>query len=205
MAKTQVDCMTFDADGERFDFCMSHRDFAILGGPPLFIPFGTDLIDALGVYENTRVAQGMKIPDDSSVIRRRSTLFSAAQSVLPTLKRDFDLLSRDYSFRLTKGEDRHKLKMTLSGFRVRELYGYVNGCPAGFCTLTLCTPSPIGIARTAELIDLRLLEAVATDDKGDLRIYRADAKFGLRDALEKLLEFLTNSRAETITIYHNGG
>ena len=120
MAKTKVDCMTLDADGVRFDFCISHRDFAILGGPPLFIPFGSDLINALGVFENTSVVRGMKIPDGSCVTRRRSTLFAAAHSVLPTLKRDFDLLSRDYSFRLTKGEDRHRLKTTLSGFRVRE-------------------------------------------------------------------------------------
>lgn len=197
--------MTLDADGVLFDFCVSHRDFAILGGPQLFVPFGADLINALGVFENTSVAQGMKIPSDSCVTRRRSTLFAAVHGVLPTLKRDFDLLSHNYSFRLTKGEDRHRLKTTLSGFRVRELFGYVDGCPAGFCTLTLSALSPSGTARTAELIDLRLLETVSTDDKGELRIYRSDADFGLRDAVEQLLDFLTTSKAEDVTIYHNGG
>lgn len=190
-------------DGKNtFDLTFSDRDFALLGGSSVFMSECAQFISALGIFENTSVAQNMKIPAGSSVRRKRGLFLLQARSALESLERDADLLAFDYSFRLTKGEDRHKLKGQLSGFKIRGLFGQVDGEPSGFCTLTLLEVSPTGRGRAVEIIDLRKCDTMETDDKGDLKIYRKEADFGWPRALRGLLEFLEASNADEILIHH---
>lgn len=186
-----------------YDLTFSNRDFALLGGSPVFMPECVEFIGALGVYENTSVAQDMKIPAGSHVRRKRGQFLLQVRSTLNFLERDADLLSFDYSFRLTKSDDCHKLTGQLGGFKIRGLFGQVDGQPSGFCTLTLVEASPTGLGRAVEYIDLRTRESMETDDKGELKIYREEAEFGWPEALRGLLEFLEGSTAKEIVIHHS--
>ncbi len=192
-----------DGNSSSYDLTFSNRDFALLGGSPVFMPECVSFIGALGVYENTSGARNMKIPAGSHVRRQRGQFLLQTRSTLNYLERDVDLLSFDYSFRLTKGDDRHKVKRSLSGFQIRGLFGEVDGQPSGFCTLTLMEASPTGLGRAVEYIDLRTRDTMETDDKGELKIYREEAEFGWPVALRGLLEFLEGSNAKEIVIHHN--
>lgn len=186
-----------------YDLTFSNRDFALLGGPSLFMPQGGQFINELGVFENTSVSQDMNIPAGSHVRRRRGNLLIHSRSTLNYIERDADLLAFDYSFRLTKGDDRHTVKGRLGGFKVRGLFGSVNGQPRGFCTLTLSETSPTGLGRDVELIDLRTRDEIATDDSGLLKIYRTEAKFGCLSSIRGMIEFLEASDADEIVIHHS--
>lgn len=199
----RMNTLKLDDGKDTFDLTFSERDFALLGGPSIFMPQGNRFIRELGVFENTSVAKDMKIPAGSYVRRRRGNLLSHARGTLKYLERDADLLAYDYSFRLTKGEDRHKLKGHLGGFNIRGLFGHVDGQPRGFCTLTLSEVSPTGIGRNVELIDLRTRREIETDDRGLLKIYRTEAEFGWLSPLCGMIEFLEASDAKEVTIHHS--
>lgn len=181
----------------------SDRDFSLLGGHPTFLKHGVEFIKMLGVYENTSVAMDMKIPPGSKVVRKRGRLQFWTQMLLHEIEECDDLLSFDYSFRLSKGEDKHRLKGQLTGFRVRGLAAQVDAQPRGFCTLTLSEISPKNHLRAVEIIDVRSRTEVETDDKGLLRIYRTPASHGWPSALSGLLEFLKSSKEDEVTVHHN--
>lgn len=179
------------------------RDFGILGGPSDFMKLGVDFIKTLGVYENTSVFMNMQVPEGSKVRRKRGYLLMLTRSLLNYMERDADLLAYDYSFRLTKGEGRHRLKGHLTGFRIRDYFGSVTAQPQGFCTLTLMESSPTGAGRTVEIIDLRNREEIPTDDKGTLKVYRKEAEFGWPESLRSLIQFLETSKEKEVVIHHS--
>ncbi|WP_207394922.1 hypothetical protein [Bremerella alba] len=198
-----MNTLKVDNGNDEYDLMFSDRDFAILGGPSMLMPEGGRFINALGVFENTSVAQNMRIPAGSHVRRRRGNLLLHARAALNYLERDADLLAYDYSFRLSKGEDRHKLKGHLGDFKIRGLFGGVDGQPRGFCTLTLSELSPNGLGRDVELIDLRKRDEMETDDCGLLKIYRTEAEFGWLSPIRGMIDFLEASDADEIVIYHS--
>lgn len=186
-----------------FALKFSNREFEILGGPPIFIPLGAAFINALGVFENTSVAMDMKIPPGSIVRRSRQGLLGIAKDILKSMQRDCDLLSYNYSFRLTKSEERHRISRQLSGFKVRGFHASVDGWPRGFCTLDLVEVAPNGIGRTVEIIDIRSRNEIETDDFGQLKVYRKDAEFRWPETLEGLIDFLQSSGGKEVTIHHS--
>jgi hypothetical protein len=191
-------------DGKKsFALQFSDRDFEILGGPTPFMELGAEFVRTLGVFENTNVSMDMKIPPGSSVRRSRQNLAVLAKGLLKLIQRDHDLLSFDYSFRLTKSDEKHRIKRQLSGFRIRSLYGCVDGWPRGFCTLTLNEVSPIGIGRTVEIIDLRNSTELETDDMGLLKVYKQEADLNWTKALQGLIDFLNQSTEKEVTIHHS--
>ena len=198
----RMNTLTIDDAVSTYGLTISDRDFALLGGPELFMPHGGLFINELGVFTNTSVAQDMKIPPGSHVRRRRGNLLIHTRNMLSCLDRDADLLKFDYAFRLTKGEDRHRLKGRLGGFKVRGLLGNVSGQPRGFCTLELSEVAPNGFGRVVEVIDLRSHEEINTDDSGTLKVYRTEAAFGWLPALRGMIEFLKASDAAEVTIHH---
>ncbi len=199
----RVNTLKIDDGCGAYDLTFSDRDFALLGGPSIFMPQGGRFINELGVFENTSVAQDMKIPAGSHVRRRRGNFLIHAKSTLNYLERDADLLAYDYSFRLAKGDDRHKLRGHLGGFKIRGLLGGVDGQPRGFCTLTLSEVSPTGLGRDVELVDLRTRSELETDDCGLLEIYRTETEFGWLSPIRGMIEFLESSDADEIVIHHS--
>ena len=189
----RMNVLKIDDGDSAYELSFSNRDFALLSGPQIYMPQGARFMSELGVFENTSVAQDMKIPAGSHVRRRRGLLLNRSRSTLNYLDRDADLLRFDYSFRLTQGDDRHKPKGHLSGFKIRGLFGHVDGQPRGFCTLTLSEVSPTGLGRTVEIIDLHGREGIEADDSGTLKVYRTEADFGWLSALRGMIEFLEAS------------
>jgi hypothetical protein len=197
-----MNTIRIEADGDFHALEFTDRDFSLLGGPELFMPKGNDFIRQLGVYENTSVAQDMKIPPGSFVRRNRFNFMIHTQELLTFVNRDADLLAVDYSFRLTGSDEKHRLKGTLTGFQVRGLSGCVDAQPHGFCTLRLSEVSPTGLGRDVELIDLRNQTDLATDNKGMLMVHRRPAPLGWPASLPTLIEFLKRHSCPDIVVHH---
>lgn len=122
------------------------------------------------------------------------------EGLLKTLESQRDLLLYDYQYEFgdTKGE-RHS--GGTSGFLVNGLQGRIRAYP-GYCDLTLCDRLPDGQARVVQIIDMRAMKRIATDNRGELRVVRRKAQTGWFDVLPSLIAWLEAQSTETVDILH---
>jgi hypothetical protein len=188
--------LRFLAGASSKEVSLTSRDFGVFAGPPLFMPGGSDLIRALGVFEDFSVDLGR--PRKPEVVRERDSLSHLLLTVVGELQQNADLLSFDYTYSFSGAPSRGA--GATSGFRAGALGGCVNTRPKGFCTVELWGVSPGGTGRLAQLIDLRQIGSLATDDWGTLRCHRRAATFELHDTLDDLHDFLSTASSSEIRV-----
>ena len=135
-----------------------------------------------GFYENFTVAGG--IPEGSHVVRPGRKLFNAAHALQHAIERDLDLLQFDYSFSIGKNRAHRGPESII----VRGRSGVVATSPNGFCYAELSVPGPKA-NRTAEIIDLRVVENLITDDSERIKVHRRPRYFGRTRFLRSLSFF----------------
>jgi hypothetical protein len=109
-----------------------------------------------------------------------------------------DLISFDYSYKF----DEVPGGGMQGGFRVRGYGGTISVRPPGYCDLILLDVGPNGRGRVIEMIDMRVLKQIQTDDKGILRVHRRKAEVGWFTELEKLLQFLRKASGDKVEVLH---
>ena len=180
----------------RLDF--THRDWGLLTGKN-FVE-GQRFIEELGVYEHITVADG--IPKGSYVIRRRFQLLEKTESLRRAIERDQDLLQYDYTFSFS-ARAKSKGSGGESGFRVRELVGYINARPHGYCWLELSQLLGPQSGRVVEWIDMRVRGSIETDELGTLEVHRKRVTPIKRlERLPPFIEFLRAHSEKQVTIEH---
>jgi succinate dehydrogenase/fumarate reductase flavoprotein subunit len=83
---------------------------------------------------------------------------------------------------------------------VRGLQGFIDVRPAGYCTLELSQASPTGQGRTVEILDLRVVKQIQTDDWGYLKIHRRKMEVDWYREMPRILEFCEHNKGETIQV-----
>jgi hypothetical protein len=176
----------------------SHR--TLIGGRDIVLLFGPLFIEGFlfssrfGFYENFSVAGG--IPDGSHVIRPGDKLFSAAYALQHAIERDIELLQFDYSFSIGNNRPRKGPQSIM----LRGRNGIVAAHPKGFCFAKLLVPGRPGW--TAELIDLRIVQDLVTDDSLPIKVHRKAATVNWPEVLPPLLEFLRPRVKKRLTVEH---
>lgn len=115
------------------------------------------------------------------------------------LTRDKDLLSYAYSYEFEQ-EKGVRDGGAQSGFQVRGLYGFIDVRPAGYCTLKLSQASPSGQGRTVEILDLRVIKQIQTDDWGYLKVRRRKMDIDWYREMPRILEFCEQNKNGTIKV-----
>jgi hypothetical protein len=147
--------------------------------------FGMDFVAGLG-----------KKPQDGILNSMRALKFQlTCKDMWSLLVRDKDLLSYAYSYEFER-EKGVKHGGGISGFKVRGFCGYVSVRPTGYCTLKLSEISPSGIGRTVEIIDLRVIRQIQTDDWGYLKVHRRKMEIDWYREMPRILEFCANKKGD---------
>jgi hypothetical protein len=168
------------------------RDIGLLFGP-LFVE-GPLFSWTFGFYENFSVAGGL--PDGSQVIRPGDKLFGAAHALQHAIERDRELLQFDYSFSVGNNRPGKGPESIL----VRGRSGIVETHPKGFCFATLVVPDRP--ESTAELIDLRVVQDLITDDSQPIKVHRKAATVSWHHVLPPLLKFIRPRAKKRLIVEH---
>jgi hypothetical protein len=152
--------------------------------------FGLDFIGGLGA------------PPPGKVLRtyERIELHGRLTILLTSLEAQRDLISHDYlyEFEATKGQRKGGGE---AGFRINGRHGLIRVHP-GFCDLTLSEIGPNGRGRTVQIVDMRAVGRIATDDRGELRVVRRKAETHWFDLLPALIGWVGAQSGETVEILH---
>ena len=182
-AEHRVELTTRDVkllDGQYFlDHPGSHRAL-----------FGVDFIGGLGALPLGKVLRTYK----------RIELHGRLTILLNSFEAQRDLISHDYlyEFEATKGQRKGGGE---AGFLVNGRRGFIRVHP-GYCDLTLSEVGPNGRSPIVQIIDMRAVGRVATDDHGELRVIRRKAETHWFDVLPELIGWVAAQSAETVEILH---
>lgn len=151
--------------------------------------FGTDFVAGL-----------FKKPQDG-VLKTISafTFCMYCKAAWVDLVRDQDLLSYSYSYKF-EHENGRTHGGGMSGFKVNEFHGSVSARPAGYCTVELMQISPSGRGRVVEIIDLRVIRQIQTDDKGYLRVQRRKMEIDWYREMPRILEFCEQNKEGDVKV-----
>jgi hypothetical protein len=180
------DSATIIRDGdETHQIRFSHRDWMLLWGPGFLEG---------PAFSNT-VAGG--IPKGSLVQRDGNTLHAAASNLLGAIKRDYDLLRYDYSYKVA---DKPKRYGGGQGIVVNGRTGVLSLRPKGYCSIEIID-SRVTPPRIAEVIDLRGKESFETDS-GNLKVYPRKAETHWLEILPPLMALLSTRLKRTLVLEH---
>jgi hypothetical protein len=179
---------------EQHRMLITDRDWGLLWGP-LFVA-GPIFSMSFGVYDNFTMSSG--VPEGSRVVRKGRNLFNAAQVLLVAIERDLDLLEFDYSYSFVNEAQRYSDGQTV---HVRGRSGILRTRPKGYCFIELGDSGPKG-GRIAELIDLRIIRELDTDDSRVIKIHRRRAKVLWLETLPQLVEFLRQRIGKELVVEH---
>ena len=150
--------------------------------------FGMDFIKGCG-----------KKPKDGLLKSMPVSLFDLyCKSVYPDLLRDQDILPYAYSYEFER-EKGIKQGGGISGFKVRELFGFIDVRPAGFCTLKLSEIAPNGVGRIVEILDMRKSPGIETD-WGNLKIHRRAMIVDWYEEMPRILKFCEQNKNGNIEV-----
>jgi len=192
------DCLQVRCGGESIYIPLKVRDVRVLDNH-WHMPLG-------GVY---RQMLGMDFfadmeapPEEVVLVTHKTTSF---QGLVTCLKNDLDqqddllLWNYSYAFSAIPGQ---RNGGSQSGFRVRGLVASISTRPSGYCDLELSAVRK-GRYVFAELIDMRVVGSIETDDLGRLKIHRRRAPLLWHQELPRLLAFLQNASGEQVEILHS--
>ncbi|MDP9174053.1 MAG: hypothetical protein M3O30_09340 [Planctomycetota bacterium] len=171
----------------------THRDWLLLSGPGF--AEGRGFNSAFGMFDNFTVARG--ITKGSQVKRDGKTLHTATASLLAGIKRDYELLRYDYSYKIADEPKRYGGSQSI---QIRGRGGILSLCPKGYCSIKILDGT-VNPPQVPELIDLRALDTVATDS-GSLKIYRHKAETHWLKTLPPLWDFLVTRLNCALIIEH---
>jgi hypothetical protein len=196
---TNVDCVQVRCGGESIYLPLRSRDFHIFdnhhywrAGWAYRKMFGMDFIRGLETA-----------PRESIVLlsHKKSELKSLVDSLRVELDEQGDLLFWDYSYEFGREPGRRNGGAE-SGFQVRGLYGFITVRPAGYCDVRL-SASRDGRCLFAELIDMRVVGRIETDNWGYLKVHRRRAELGWAQEIPRLLSFLETCPDLPVEIIHS--
>ena len=165
--------------------------------PSHFFPQGGLLLQAFGF---ARTDIGFSKPD-VGVLQSMPVAFfrSHCKTVWELLERDRELLSYSYTCQYvsTAGE---KSDASRAVFTVRGLRPALKNRPKGYCTLRLLDDSGASPGREAEVIDLRIVGKLTTDDGGYLTLRRRSMTIDWYREMPLILKFCDQCSAGDIEI-----
>lgn len=175
------------------------RSWHVLDEPDLF-PDGLQLRRAFGV----NWADGMfKKPPFGILQRLPADQFRRCCEVTwSSLLRDKELLSYSYLYEFEREKGvRHGGGMG-GGFYVRGFVGSIKATPKGYCTLRLRASLPDSFGRYpfVEVIDLRKLRRIETDDAGYIKVHRRAMTVDWYREMPRILDFCGQCGADNIEV-----
>lgn len=198
--------MTVDTPAGRVVLRYSSRDLKMLGGP--FLPEGSDLVRAAGIYDNFTVAKGQNTA--AVTTRSAAPLLAASHQLLRRLERDRSLLERDYMYVLPSVSPNAQ-GGAVSGLRLTEQWppfegevtiGVDAGRP-GQIHMTLSVRGEGDAWHDVGAIDLRHARPIATD-RGTMRIRRRGKhRIAWLEELPRLVAALPRGLNDQVTIRHH--
>lgn len=184
--------------GESHHLQLGKRDILVLSNQ-FHIPNAWVYKKALGFY----CARGMKPPpEDVVLLTHEKSEFAAHMNLLKQdLDRQDGMLGWNYAYEFGD-EPGVRNGGGWSGFRVRGLYASISTRPAGYCDLELSALRN-GKLVFAELIDMRVVGSIETDNKGYIKIHRKRVPFLWDEGLVRLLAFLRAAPGNGVDILHS--
>ena len=172
---------------------ITHRDWMLLWGPGF--SEGPAFSTAFGVFDNYTVARG--IPKDSRVERDGNTLHQATTILLAAIKRDFELLRYDYSYKIA---DDPRSYGGGQGILVGGRTGLLSLQPKGYCSITFLN-ADANTSTPEKILDLRNMN-ICTTYAGPLKVFRRKATILWLDLLPPLLTFLEFRLDHLLSVEH---
>jgi hypothetical protein len=169
--------------------------------PSHFFPQGVLLLQAFGF---TRADGGSPKPELGILQSMPVSLFRGrCKTVWELLERDRELLSYSYTCQYVSptGE---RSDASRAAFTVRGLRPALKVRPKGYCTLRLLDDSGPRPGREAEVIDLRIVGKIATDDGGCLNVRRRSMTVDWFREMPRILEFCGQNSDENIEVRRYG-
>jgi hypothetical protein len=169
--------------------------------PSHFFPQGGLLLQAFGFARGTG---GYPKPGPGLLQSMPVAAFRAnCQTVWTLLERDRELLSYSYTCQYVSpvGE---KLNATRAAYTVRGFRPSLKDRPKGYYTLRLLDDSGARPGREAEVIDLRTVGKVGTDDGGYLTLRRRSMSIDWYREMPRILEFCDQASTGIIEIRRCG-
>jgi len=162
---------------------------------PYFFRQGSLLRKAFG----TDYKPFKKKPKDNLLNSMPTSVFDLyCKSAYPDLLRDQDILPYAYSYEFERDKGK-KHGGAQAGFKVRELSGFIDVRPAGYCTLKLSNVAPNGIGRVVEIIDMRISREIDTN-WGHLKIHRRAMKVDWYRELPRILKFCEQNKEGNLEV-----
>ena len=165
--------------------------------PSHFFSQGGLLVQAFGF---ARADFGSPKPELGILQSMPVALFRAhCQTVWDLLERDRELLSHSYTCQYVSPSG-ERLDASRAVFTVRGLRPALKDRPKGYCTLRLLDDSGARPGREAEVIDLRTVGKVATDDGGHLTLRRRSMTIDWYREMPRILEFCEQNSTGDIEV-----
>ena len=188
------DSATIIRDGDNHHrLQINHRDGMLLSGPG-FVE-GPAFSNAFGFFENFTVRGG--IPKGSLVHREGHVLHTATSALLAAIKRDYELLRFDYSYKIDGHPKQFGGAQSIS---VADRHGTVSLRPKGYCAIEFLRFDG-NVHATREVLDLRTQSQWETD-QGVLKVYRRKAETHWLELLPPVLDFLAPRLNKVLSLEH---
>lgn len=188
------DSVVFRGGGDERRIVLSARDVRLLDGPRFVAEHG-HFRDVFALD----FVRGLRVPPEGQVLvtHAREALVARLSQLLEALERQRELVSYSYGFRFSE-KPAFSGGGRVSGFKVRGLHGSVSVRPAGYCDVELRD----GGFDIVELIDLRIVRCLQTDDWGALTVTRRKADVGWFAQLPAVIDWLRVEPGPDIQVLH---
>lgn len=187
--------------GKRGEIAVSinSTSWHVLDEPDLF-PEGIKLREAFGVTW----ASGLFREPPFGILRSCPGVDfqHACEMVWASLLRDKELLSYSYLYEFGREKGvRHAGGMG-GGFHIRGFVGSIKATPKGYCTLRLRASLPDANGRYpfVEILDLRKIRRIETDDAGYLKVHRRSMTVDWYGEMPRILDFCRLNNDERIEV-----
>ena len=126
---------------------------------------------------------------------------AGCETAWSALIRDRELLSYSYQYELESQKGVRQGGGQGGGFLVRGLHPSITTKPKGYCTLRLRRLKANGeFAPVEEVIDLRKVKLIQTDDVGYLKVHRRAQAIDWYREMPRILEFAGDPKAEFVEV-----
>ena len=188
------DSVAFRTGDDERRIALSIRDVRLLDGATFVARHG-QFRDLFAL----NFVRGLRVPPEGQVLAMhpREVLVTRLAQLLGALEQQRELISFSYGFRFSE-KPAFSGGGAVSGFMVRGLHGYVSARPAGYCDVKLRGRGP----EILELIDLRVVGRLQTDNWGVLTVPRRRAKVGWFAQLPVVIDWLSGLSVATVQVLH---
>ncbi len=186
-----------EAGNSLYQLRYSSRDLRFLGGP--LLPEAEDFLQALGLWDNYRVATGMNTEAWTS--RPRATLMEAATELLNKIRTDREVLGYQYQYAFP-ADGNSRASGGQAGFKVDGQDAYIDARPPGQLYLSFTSPTEPSATHEIRVRDIRRERSIMTD-WGELKVYRRKMPLTWLEKLPGLIGFLARQSCRELRIRHH--